>query len=175
MKRSKQYAAIVAAVVATALFLGCTPNVEDDPVETTQAQDKGDDHDHHHHDVGPNNGHLIKLKPDDFVAEWTHDDKSYLVAVYILDKEGKNPASIATDHVVIENAIGKDTPVSHELPADELSDEDPPTASRFELKSEFLHTELMMKDGVTSYLRFTIGDKQYEGEIEHIDHTHHHH
>ena len=70
-------------------FTGCTP-----PAEKKPAADQHDDHAHDHPSEGPHGGHLIELGNEEFHAELHHDDASKTVAIYILDKQAKNPVAI---------------------------------------------------------------------------------
>jgi hypothetical protein len=158
-------------------WLGCGPSR---PIEiNSPPPDSAGDSAHHDHDeeLGPHQGHLVHLEPSEFVAEWTHDDEAHKITVYILDPAGRQSVAIAAGHVTIESVVG-DKPEEYQLTAVEPNDEDPAKASQFEAVDETLLTTLAVGTGVHARLRFTIGEKTYEGEIEHHEHHghgHHHH
>lgn len=143
-----------------------------------ETQEKEDDHGHHHHDHGtntPHGGHLLKLEPADYVAEWTHDDKAGKITIYILDSEGKKDAPIAVDLVKIKGEIKGATPIPFEYPlvAVDSSDEDPPKAFKFtnSTPNPKLITNVKLGDAVGATLEFEVGGKSYKGAITH-DHDH---
>ena len=150
--------------------MGCGPAT--DSGASSSSSSNGETHvdDGHHHDehaVGPNKGHLVHLHPHDLQAEWLHHEDG-TVTVIILDEAGKKEVAIATDRVIIETDA-----VEYPLDAIEPTQDDPPKASRFETKNELLMTAINVEG--KAKLRFTVGETEFEGEIEHHDHEHHAH
>src|SRR5688572_7448179 len=91
-------------------IVGCSKRISGDPPALPPGTEHGhDDHDHHEHaHLGPNGGHLLELGNEQFHAEWTHDDDSGKLTVYILDAAGKELVPIAAEKVTIEkNLAGK--------------------------------------------------------------------
>ena len=147
--------------------LGCGSAVESGSGGSSSGNGGGtDSHDHSHdaHELGPNKGHLVHLHPHDHQAEWLHHDDGTVVVI-ILDEEAKKEVAVATNEVVIETDS-----VSYPLEALEPTNDDPPKASRFETKNESLMTAINVEGKAT--LKFTVGETEFEGEIEHHDHEH---
>jgi hypothetical protein len=166
MRKFPHCLAASAAMLTVLLVGGCGP----------QEKEKEEEHGHHHHGSStPHGGHLIKLEPADYVAEWTHDDKAGKITIYILDSEGKKDAPIAVDRVKIRGEIKGTTPIPFEYPliAVDPSEEDPPKAFKFENSrpDPKLITNVKMGDAVGATLEFEVGGKSYRGVITH-DHDH---
>src|SRR3990167_6278455 len=58
-------------------------------------------HDHAHPETGPNGGHLVELGEEEYHIEWTHDDKSGLVTLYVLDGAAKSTVPVAAETISI--------------------------------------------------------------------------
>ena len=64
--------------------LGCQPAPSAAPA--TSQNEPADAHaGHDHGDLGPHGGHLLHLSPTGVHAEWTHDDDTHLITVYLDD------------------------------------------------------------------------------------------
>ena len=129
-------------------------------------------HSHSHEAVGPHGGHLIELGDEAYHVEWTHDDASGTVTVYILDSEAKQEVPVAASSVSIDTKI-RDTKV-HKLAAINATG-DPPQASRFQLKDPALIESLKMAgQGVEASIRVQIDGMQYTGNFKHHEHGEEH-
>lgn len=153
-----------AVVLALSMVGGCGP------------QEKEDEPGHHHHHGSdtPHGGHLIKLEPADYLAEWTHDDKAGKLTVYI-HRERQDDVPIAADLVKIKGEIKGDTPIPFEYPliAVDPTDEATPKAFKFENSrpDPKLLANVNMGEAVGATLEFEVDGKSYKGAITH-DHDH---
>lgn len=130
-------------------------------------------HDHSHHESGPNGGHLIELGDEEYHIEWTHDDQSGLVTLYVLDGAAKESVQIAAEALTITAKL--EDPIEYKLPAVAPSG-DPPVSAKFELKSPELLVSLQLAgQGTDVSVAVTIDGKEYRGVFEHHEHGHGHH
>ena len=133
-----------------------------------------------HPETGPHNGHLIELGEEAYHLEWTHDDESGEVTVYILDGEAKEVVPLASETISILSAVedeteGKQT-TEFKLAAVEPSGE-PPMASQFSLKDPALLMSINMAgEGSEVTVPLMIEGKEYTATFEkHDDHAGHNH
>jgi hypothetical protein len=168
-----------------ALWLGGCPAkpAADSSGENREAGDgdhEGHDHeghDHGDHAHGPHDGEIIELagaEPgDEGHAEWTHDDDTGLVTVYILDSEAKEELPIDASEVSIEVRVQNKEPVTYTLTA--VAPDADGKSSRFELEEHELLTSLKLKDAVDAQLTVPIDGRELTGKVEMVEHDHHHH
>lgn len=76
-------------VAIAGVLVGCQPQAAVDTAASGEEQGSGGGHSHDHGDVGPHGGHLLHLEPSGVHAEWTHDDDSHTLAVYLDDFEAE--------------------------------------------------------------------------------------
>lgn len=135
----------------------------------------GDDHfahDHVHEESGPNGGHLVELGDEEYHLEWTHNDATGLVSLYVLDGTAKELVPIEAEAITITATVEGAT--EYQLAAVAPSG-DPSVTARFELKSPELLVNLQMAgQGVDVSVAVTVNGKEYRGEFEHHDHGHGH-
>jgi hypothetical protein len=148
--------------------------------KATKKDDHGHDHDHDHdHDhahaaQGPHKGHIIELGEEEYHAEWTHDDESGLVAIYILDKEMKKEVAIESKQVEIKTKIG-DAEKMYQLDAEYPAEGDMNKTAKFVLEDKSLITALLAagKEGATATLNVEIEGKKFSAAIDHdAEHKH---
>lgn len=75
-----------AFLAIVAMLVGCGPAADDDAQDDAaenQPAESAHDHSHDHGELGPHGGHLVHLDPAGVDAEWTHDDESHLITVYL--------------------------------------------------------------------------------------------
>lgn len=142
------------------------------------------DHDHHGHDHdhaahGPHGGHIMELGDEEYHAEWTHDDKSGNVTVYILDSTMKKEVPIEAESITIKTSVkgaDGDQETTYTLAAVNPSTGDKPTASQFEITDQALLTVLKaIGGGASATLELPINGKPYVAKFEaHSDHDHGH-
>jgi len=166
----------VFVVVATALMLAACnssqPGMSPAAPVASDDHDHDHDHDHAHEALGPHGGHLVELGEEEYHLEWTHDDDSGLVTVYVLDAAGKESVGIPAETITIATEI--DDTAEYKLTAVSPTGE-PPVASQFELKDPALIQNLKMAgQGVEATVSLQIGDKLYTGKFEHHEHSHDH-
>jgi hypothetical protein len=150
------------------LLTGCGPADQMPPAPAVEPSANG--HSHSHAELGPNGGHLVELGDEDYHVEWTHDDDSGTVTVFVLDSEGKESVAIPAETVSIQAKIQQTT--EYQLAAVNRSG-DPPTASQFELKDPALIEILKLagpEQGVEASIRITVNDKLYTGAFERHEH-----
>jgi len=167
---------IVAVLLVGVWFTGCdsSPKTADKKKEASSG--KADDHGHDHHDHaahGPHGGHIIELGHEEYHAEWTHDDDSGKVTVYVLDSEMKNEVKIESTEISISTKIG-DAEKDYALAAEGADESDPPQASRFSIEDKGLVVALEAagKAGTSATLKLTIKGKEFAEPIKHEAHDH---
>jgi hypothetical protein len=154
-------------------LLGCNSTTPPVPSSDSVAEEHSG-HDHGaHEEAGPNGGHLVELGNEEYHVEWTHDDQSGLVSLYVLDAAAKELVPIASDAITITAKVSEAK--EYRLPAVAASG-DPPKSATFELKNPELVVNLKMAgQGADVSVAVTINGKDYHGEFEHHDHGHGHH
>ena len=159
------------SVSVIALSLGCGPKNKG----VTKENGKTEEHDHPAE--GPHGGHLVELaepgkeNKEEYHAEWTHDDATGKVTVYILDGKAKETVPIAAETVVIKVKSG-DKEESHELAAVDRTTGDKPTAFKFEVENKELLGKLETLKAVTATVHIDVNGKPHEGKIEEDEHGH---
>lgn len=183
MSRSFWICALIA--IAVGVSGGCDSgagNSQGGTGKATKKDDHGHDHDHDHdHDhahshaaQGPHKGHIIELGEEEYHAEWTHDDESGLVAIYILDKEMKKEVPIESKQIEIKTKIGE-AEKTYQLDAEYPAEGDMNQAAKFVLEDKSLITALLAagKEGATATLHVEIAGKKYSAAIDHdAEHKH---
>ena len=129
-------------------------------------------HDHSHEAVGPNGGHLVELGDEQYHLEWTHDDATGLVTLYVLNDTAEQFVPIASETVTITAKVTDST--DYKLVAVEPIGA-PPVSAKFELKSpELIECLKLAGQGTEVSVALTIDGKEYRGKFEHHDHGHGH-
>ncbi len=132
----------------------------------------GHDHGHSHAVAGPNGGHLIELGHEEYHLEWTHDDQTGLVTVYVLDSAAKDLVPISAEAISITAKVEETT--EYQLPAVNPAG-DPPTSAQFAIKDPALAVNLqLVGHGVEAFATLTIDGKEFKGVFEHLEHGHGH-
>lgn len=148
---------------------GCRP-----PNDVKKNSSKGHDHDHDHDHAhgGLHDGHVLELGNEEYHAEWTHDDDSGKVDVYILDKTMKKEVPIAAESLTINTKVG-DKEKAYTLEAVNAADG---KASQFQITDKTLLTILSsVGEGTTATLDVNIDGKPYTQKFEaHSEHDHGH-
>jgi hypothetical protein len=130
------------------------------------------DHDHAHEHKGPHGGKMAVVGDEKYHVEWTHDDESGKVALFILDKEGKKEVPIAAEKLVVvtKQADKEDT---FELEA--MNRTDNKTAKFEVVNKDLLGTLEQLGEKITA----TVKEIEIEGEkfsnVKLEEHDHHHH
>ncbi len=133
----------------------------------------GHAHGHDHPETGPNGGHLVELGDEEYHIEWTHDDESGLVTLYVIDGQVKDVVPIPSESITMTAKV--EDSITYEFPAVDPSG-DPPVSAKFELKSHELLVSLKLAgQGTEVSVDVTINGKPYTGVFEHHDHGHGHH
>lgn len=146
--------------------VGCTPKPVGQPSAGTSGTSSVDDHDHAHDhgEEGAHGGHMLHLDPDGVHAEWSHDDDSKTVTVYLDDLA--KPASEVKFVVKAGDTEAQEFPLT--------KTEGSAGGGTWTLKSDALMTHMAMGDAAQVQLVVIDGDKQMSTKIEHTDHGHHH-
>jgi len=139
-------------------------------------EDHGHDHDDHGHshdegdqdvdveEMGPNKGHIVRLEPTDYMAEWRHYKGNNVIRIYVLDSNKKTVGVNAKVSVQSETGKSKET---FEL-APEDADDDGKTGV-YMLDEQALSNAMNL--GVT--FTFEIDGKEYSGKVPpHVPHHH---
>ena len=120
-------------------------------------------HDVHLEEMGPNKGHIVRLEPTDYMAEWRHYKGNNVIRIYVLDSNKKTVAVNGTVSVKSETGKSKET---FELVPEDAEDG---KAAVYMLDEQALANA--MKLGVT--FTFEIDGKEYSGKVP--PHAPHHH
>jgi hypothetical protein len=161
-----------AAIVAMLGFLaGCGETTP--PKQDNKKVDEHADHDHgkeekghEEHKHGPNDGHIVELEGDGehYHLEWTHDDATGTVTMYILDKDEKNIADADASEITVESKAGEKM-TEYKLPK-VATESATVKATKFEVAEKPLLNALMAPEGVTNTVKITIGGKPYTTVIK---------
>ncbi|WP_425615303.1 hypothetical protein NA78x_005218 [Anatilimnocola sp. NA78] len=135
-----------------------------------------EEHSHSHSAKGPHTGKVLAIGAEEYHAEFTHDDGSGKVAVYLLDKDIKvNPAAASPDETISIEVTAKGETKKYDLAAVDRTTGDMPLATQFEVVDKELLGFLETLGGeTTATLNVKIGDKQFNQKIDFDDHGHAH-
>lgn len=148
---------LVAMAVSIPSLVGCGPQAPAEKTETAAASDAGA-HEHSHEELGPHGGHMLHMEPSGVHAEWTHDDDTHTITVYLEDfdvptiKEAKFVAKIGDATEEFPLVAGDDG---------------------WTISSEVLMTHIDM--GEAAAVSFVVVDESGEQEAKIEAHEHHHH
>lgn len=164
---------VFAVALSASLFLfGCDAQQSAEPTDTTDQASDAHEHGHSHDEAGPHGGHLVELGDEEYHLEWTHDDESGLVTVFVLDATAKELVPIAAESITI--TVKVEETAEYKLAAVDPSGE-PPKASQFAVEDKLLITGLQMAgQGSETEASLTIEGKDYTGVFEHHAHGHGH-
>ena len=183
------FAGFWAAAVAAVLLAGCGGSgggtAGAGKSGTGKANDAHDHagHDHAGHDHGghshaahgPHGGHILELGDEEYHAEWTHDDDSGLITVYVLDSSMKKEVPIPAKEIVIATKVaGKEQ--SYSLAAVNPSEGDEPKSAMFQLDDKALVVALQAAGtpGTSATLKLEIGGKPFSVEFKKDEGGHKH-
>jgi len=124
----------------------------------------GHDHDIHVEEMGPNKGHIIRLTPTDYMAEWRHYKGNNVIRMYVLDSNKKTVEVKA--EVFVRSDTGKSKETFVLFPED---GNDEGEASVYMLDEQGLANAMNL--GVTVTLE--IDGKEYSAKVP--PHAPHHH
>jgi hypothetical protein len=152
------------------LLAGCRPQPAANPVK----KDDHAHHDHSHEALGPHNGHILELGQEQYHAEWTHDDASGKVSVYILDKDMKKEVPIGAETLSIVTKVGQQEEMVFNLEAVAPTTGEKPQSAQFEIIDKQLVETLSTVGGdVSARLEVTIEGQPFSAKFEsHADHDH---
>ena len=130
------------------------------------------DHGHSHADLGPNGGHLIELGKEQYHIEWTHDDNSGRLTMFVLDANAKELVPIAAEKITIEKTLGTRTD-KYELTAVDRKG-DMPKSAKFEIEDKGLIEGLKLAgNGVEASLSVDVNGEPFTAKFtKHHDHKH---
>jgi hypothetical protein len=156
--------ALLALILSLGL-LGCGGPEKKPPV-VKNGNDHGHDHEEGHHHEGPHGGLVAAIGEHENHLEWTHNDKTNVVALIVLDGKKEKNVPIAMENLVVV-ADGK------EYTLDAVNPEEGKTA-RFELKdADFLGVIESLSDKVTAEVKeIEINGKKHEHVKLIEDHDH---
>ena len=168
--------------VSLALFTasgGCRPPAAKAPSTATEHDHdhdhgEGHDHGHSHADHGPHDGHLVELNDANYHAEWTHDDDTGRIRVYLLDGEAKQEVPIAAERLTIRTQLTGGEASTYELTAVDPQG-DPARSAVFEITDPELLVQLKLgADAARSELEIPLDGRTLTGVMEHHEHDHAH-
>ncbi|GIW98723.1 MAG: hypothetical protein KatS3mg111_2056 [Pirellulaceae bacterium] len=157
---------LLVAVIWGCLMAGCNNKQETQTASVERTADSsaqaasGDSHHHAHDDLGPHGGHWIHLQPTGAHAEWTHDDETHTISVYL-----EPSLDDSVEAVQFEVKIGEQT---EQFPLQRKGE-------AWTIVSEPLLTHLNMGEAVDTTLQVVSGDQQLSARIEAHEEHHHHH
>ena len=149
--------------LAMIVSVGCSPKPAGDPNPGTSGTTGSDEHAHDHGEHGPHGGHMVHLEPDGVHAEWSHDDDTKTITVYLDDL--KAPATEVKFVVKAGDTEAQDFPLS--------KTEGGTGGGTWSITDEALMTHLAMGEAAKVQLVVAEGDKQMTSAIEHSDEHHH--
>ncbi|HTN74282.1 MAG TPA: hypothetical protein VL096_03515 [Pirellulaceae bacterium] len=168
---------LLIAVTFSFTLAGCGPSkpAGDKKKAGEHDHDHGHDHAHDHAAHGPHGGHVVELGDEEYHAEWTHDDASGKVTVFVLDKELKKEVPIVAETVVIKTKVGETEKVFTLEPMNRTTDEKP-TAFEFSITDKTLLPILTSAGkGAEASLEIDVNGKPFVAKIEaHEEHDHKH-
>ncbi len=176
----------LSCALVCALAIGCeSPSTtqSDGKADMQSRDDHGhshDDHGHSHDDhghshdegahevkgeeMGPNKGHIVRLEPADYMAEWRHYMGNNVIRIYVLDSNKKTVAVNGTVTVTPETGKSKEP---FELVPEDADDQG--KTGVFMLDEQALSNAMNL--GVV--IKFEIDGKEYSGKVP--PHPPHHH
>jgi hypothetical protein len=140
------------------------------PPKPANNAEKEHEHAHAHPTEGPHKGHLIELGEEEYHAELVHDDATKTISVYILDKNVEKAVPIAATELML-NLVVDGKPQQVKLVAAPQAGEPEGQSSLFTATDEAA-LEALEAPKTTGRLNVKIGEKTYNGAIEHHDHAH---
>lgn len=181
MKRHSSTSWLLIPALTAFLLTGCEPPNDVAKSNGKAAAGKNAEHEEHgDHGHGPNGGHMVHLEPSGSHAEWTHDDETGKLTVYVSEivELGKKVESVK----VVLN-IGDQPSKTFDFKAGEKS--------TFEITSPELLTAIQMtgpeskemasksaskedQPKVKAKLVVVVDGKEQSAAIEEDDHHHHH-
>lgn len=157
---------------------GCRPaatsSTDPNPAAPSAGHDDHGDHGHSHghHEAGPHGGHLVELGDEQLHAEWTHQDGSGEVVVYLLDSAAESDVAISAATISITTKIGE-TEKTYELAA--LAREDG-QSSRFAVTDPSLVEALKaVGPGIEATIAVEYNEGVLVGTFERHEHAGHQH
>ncbi|MCA9041659.1 MAG: hypothetical protein KDA65_15005 [Planctomycetaceae bacterium] len=153
---------------------GCTS--EENYTEYEAAPPQTDEHDDHHHDEhGPHEGHLVDLGDHSYLAEVVFDAATHTLGVYLLDHDEMKPLPIEQKEIFAHLHFG-DKEEEFTLTAKPQEGDGEGKSSYFELVgNETIKEHVTDAEDLEGEIIASIGEKTFEGEIEHHhDHDHDH-
>ena len=154
------------------LVVGCQQHSSPPAPGNGNGHPEEDHHDHDHGALGPHGGHVLVLGDEQYHAEWTHQDESGEIVIYLLDQDIKQDVFTTAELITITTTI-RDESKTYELAADNQDQQDPPRASRFKATSPNLLTALKQAgSGVKAEMRVIIDGTFFRGRFEKHDHDH---
>jgi hypothetical protein len=154
---------ILAATLCLAALAGCQK-----PAPTTPTAA----HDHGHAETGPHKGQLLELGEEEYHAELVHDDATYTIMIYVLDKAAKDAVPIDAKELPL-NIVVDGNPIQFTLPAAPQPGDPAGKSSCFKLTNQQL-CEAMDDPATTGRFNLTIGDKPYSAALVADAHAHSH-
>lgn len=139
----------------------------DDHDHDAHGRDDHDGHDHGHSDAhGPNGGEMVHLHPGHANLEWTHDEETGELVVYV------DSLADQVDSVRVELNVTGSEMRTIDFESAELAE----GAKVFRVTDPGLVTAIDIKEGVEAMLLVNAGDVEMSGKLEcNHDHDHHGH
>jgi hypothetical protein len=133
------------------MMVGCgsTADKSAKPDAKKEGHDHDHDHDHAHH--GPHGGDIAGVGDEQYHVEWTHDDDSGKVTLYVLDGAAKKEVPITASELVLVTKQGDDAAQEYTLAAVEPKDG---KTAQFEIvDKELLGTLETLSEKVTAEVK----------------------
>ena len=160
------------SILVLLLVVGCQQPSSPPPPAAGDGHQHEGEHDHDHGALGPHGGHVLELGEEQYHAEWTHEDLSGEIVIYLLDADIKQDVTTTAELITITTTIRGESQ-TYELAADNQDQGDPPRTSRFKTTNPNLLTALKQAgSGVEAQLRVIIDGTFFRGTFEIHDHDH---
>lgn len=158
---------VMAGACALPLMMGCPPQGEGYRKMGAKDDVKNETADEHHHDHGPNGGHIVEL--GDYHGEVVVGD-GRVFTLYLLGADAKTPAPVADASAKLRAQVGAE---QKEIPltAAPLEGETDGKTSRFTAAADALPVEIIDVEDLKGDVVLVIAGKETVGAIAH-DHDH---
>ena len=160
------------SILVLLLVVGCQQPSSPPPPATGDGHQHEGEHAHAPGALGPQGGHVLELGEEQYHAEWTHEDLSGEIVIYLLDADIKQDVTTTAELITITTTIRGESQ-TYELAADNQDQGDPPRPTRFKTTNPNLLTaQKQAGSGVKAEMRVIIDGTFFRGTFEKHDHDH---
>ena len=162
--------AILALFAITFNLAGCGSPEVSKPKPKPEPHDHDHEHEHAHH--GPNGGHFAFFAEHKYHVEWTHDEKTGDVNLYILDDKGAKEVAAESAELVVVTKEGSD---SKEYTLAAVEPKDGKTSHYKTSDKDFHNTIEVLSDAITAEIKSIKVNGEEFTNIKLVEDPEHHH